>query len=165
MADSIPHNTHNVILGMIGTLVVLFFIHRRQREDEREKRLQYWREQVKKIFSFLSHRRAPRLTHFHACRTLSAKTSSKCTKQPRLLYSSIQAHPAVRLYLASQRRTLKPQCCSMVGTQPPVCVNTLVRTGHTMVRTKNSWLCVPPICMTTRSERGGSFLSDSLPRY
>jgi hypothetical protein len=35
---------------MIGTLVILFFIHRRQREDEREKRLQYWREQVKSFF-------------------------------------------------------------------------------------------------------------------
>jgi len=53
------HNTHNVILGMIITMVILFFVHRRQRDDEREKRLQYWREQVKKIFFFLSHRRAP----------------------------------------------------------------------------------------------------------
>jgi len=35
---------------MIGTLVVLFFVHRRQRDDDREKRLQYWREQVKKHF-------------------------------------------------------------------------------------------------------------------
>ena len=57
--SSVPHNTHNVILGMIGTLVVLFFVHRRQRDDEREKRLQYWREQVKKNFSSPSHRRAP----------------------------------------------------------------------------------------------------------
>jgi hypothetical protein len=31
--------------GMIATLVVLFIVHSRQREDEREKRLQYWREQ------------------------------------------------------------------------------------------------------------------------
>ncbi|KAI0305567.1 hypothetical protein B0F90DRAFT_1699104 [Multifurca ochricompacta] len=31
--------------GMIATLVLLFFVHGRQREDEREKRLQYWREQ------------------------------------------------------------------------------------------------------------------------
>ncbi|KAI0268672.1 hypothetical protein BC834DRAFT_968128 [Gloeopeniophorella convolvens] len=31
--------------GMIATLVLLFFIHGRKREDEREKRLQYWREQ------------------------------------------------------------------------------------------------------------------------
>ena len=43
---------------MIGTLVILFFVHRRQREDEREKRLQYWREQVKYFFlhgSALTH--------------------------------------------------------------------------------------------------------------
>lgn len=38
---------HNVSLGMIATLVFLFIVHGRQREDEREKRLQYWREQVK----------------------------------------------------------------------------------------------------------------------
>lgn len=31
--------------GMTATLVVLFIVHGRQREDEREKRLQYWREQ------------------------------------------------------------------------------------------------------------------------
>jgi len=31
--------------GMIGTLIFLFIVHGRQREDEREKRLQYWREQ------------------------------------------------------------------------------------------------------------------------
>ena len=30
---------------MIGTLIALFFIHRRNRDAEREKRLQYWREQ------------------------------------------------------------------------------------------------------------------------
>ena len=32
--------------GMFGTLVGLFFVHRKQREREREKRIQYWREQV-----------------------------------------------------------------------------------------------------------------------
>jgi len=30
---------------MLVTLVMLFCVHRRQRENEREKRLQYWREQ------------------------------------------------------------------------------------------------------------------------
>jgi len=52
----ILHNTHNISLGMLATLVMLFCVHRRQRENEREKRLQYWREQVKKYFS---HNRAP----------------------------------------------------------------------------------------------------------
>ncbi|KAF7971809.1 hypothetical protein HWV62_19895 [Athelia sp. TMB] len=34
------------ILGAIfGTLVTLFIFHRRQRDEEREKRMQYWREQ------------------------------------------------------------------------------------------------------------------------
>jgi len=31
--------------GMFGTLFALFFLHRRQRDAEREKRAQYWREQ------------------------------------------------------------------------------------------------------------------------
>jgi hypothetical protein len=31
--------------GMFGTLIGLFFLHRRQRDAEREKRAQYWREQ------------------------------------------------------------------------------------------------------------------------
>ncbi|KZT26779.1 hypothetical protein NEOLEDRAFT_1177359 [Neolentinus lepideus HHB14362 ss-1] len=31
--------------GMIGTLIGLFFMHRKQRDVEREKRVQYWREQ------------------------------------------------------------------------------------------------------------------------
>jgi hypothetical protein len=45
------HFTHDD-LGMIGTLFLLFSIHGRQRDDERDKRLQYWREQVKRIFSY-----------------------------------------------------------------------------------------------------------------
>lgn len=36
---------------MFGTLFGLFFFHRKQRDQEREKRLQYWREQVKWLFS------------------------------------------------------------------------------------------------------------------
>lgn len=32
---------------MFGTLFGLFFIHGQQREVEREKRMQYWREQVR----------------------------------------------------------------------------------------------------------------------
>jgi hypothetical protein len=31
--------------GMLGTLIALFFFHRRHRDTERERRLQYWREQ------------------------------------------------------------------------------------------------------------------------
>lgn len=33
-------------LGMFGTLFGLYIIHRKQRDTEREKRMQYWREQV-----------------------------------------------------------------------------------------------------------------------
>ena len=35
--------------GMFGTLFALFFLHRRARDAEREKRTQYWREQVRFI--------------------------------------------------------------------------------------------------------------------
>ena len=34
---------------MSGTLTGLFFAHRKQRDVEREKRAQYWREQVRQI--------------------------------------------------------------------------------------------------------------------
>ncbi len=32
--------------GMAGTLVALYIVHKKNRTAEREKRLQYWREQV-----------------------------------------------------------------------------------------------------------------------
>ena len=32
---------------MLGTLVGLFILHRKQRDAERERRMQYWREQVR----------------------------------------------------------------------------------------------------------------------
>lgn len=35
------------VLGIIGTLIGLYFIHRKDRDQEREKRMQYWREQVR----------------------------------------------------------------------------------------------------------------------
>lgn len=34
------------LLGLFGTLIGLFLLHRKQRDEEREKRIQYWREQV-----------------------------------------------------------------------------------------------------------------------
>ncbi|KAF8210141.1 hypothetical protein K438DRAFT_1959422 [Mycena galopus ATCC 62051] len=34
-----------IFLGIFGTLLGLFLLHRRQRDQEREKRMQYWREQ------------------------------------------------------------------------------------------------------------------------
>ena len=36
-----------LLLGMFGTLIGLFILHRRQRDEDREKRVQYWREQVR----------------------------------------------------------------------------------------------------------------------
>ena len=40
-------------IGMAGTLVALYFVHRKDRTAEREKRLQYWREQVRHRLSSL----------------------------------------------------------------------------------------------------------------
>jgi hypothetical protein len=40
-----------VLPGMFGTLFGLFSLHGKQREVEREKRMQYWREQVCTISS------------------------------------------------------------------------------------------------------------------
>jgi hypothetical protein len=34
-----------IFVGIFGTLLGLFLLHRRQRDQEREKRMQYWREQ------------------------------------------------------------------------------------------------------------------------
>jgi len=34
-----------IFVGIFGTLIGLFFLHRKQRDAERERRLQYWREQ------------------------------------------------------------------------------------------------------------------------
>lgn len=33
--------------GMFATLIGMFVVHRKQRDTEREKRMQYWREQVR----------------------------------------------------------------------------------------------------------------------
>jgi hypothetical protein len=35
---------------MFGTLIGLFFFHRKRRDADREKRMQYWKEQVRRNF-------------------------------------------------------------------------------------------------------------------
>jgi hypothetical protein len=35
---------------MFGTLFGMYVFHRRERDKEREKRIQYWREQVRHLF-------------------------------------------------------------------------------------------------------------------
>lgn len=44
----------DMLLAIFGTFAALFIVHRRQRDDEREKRMQYWREQVCYFFSVAS---------------------------------------------------------------------------------------------------------------
>ena len=34
---------------LLATLVALYFMHKKHRDAEREKRLQYWREQVRAL--------------------------------------------------------------------------------------------------------------------
>ena len=38
-----------IVSAMVGTLAVLYYIHKKYREMEHEKRLQYWREQVRAL--------------------------------------------------------------------------------------------------------------------
>lgn len=54
VSTSVPHHfapwvyvlvSFGILGGMFGTLFALYFAHRKQRDEEREKRLQYWREQ------------------------------------------------------------------------------------------------------------------------
>jgi hypothetical protein len=63
-----------IIGGMFGTLFGLFTVHRRYRDAEREKRIQYWREQVSlfrsNLFLDVSLTRHARIN--------SVKTSCRC---------------------------------------------------------------------------------------
>ena len=68
--------------GMFGTLTGLYFFHRRTREQEREKRTQYWREQVcllafcLKSFSLTLIGRTPFAKTFYKCETLRRRLYS-----------------------------------------------------------------------------------------
>lgn len=59
-----------LLSGMFATLFGLFFFHGKQRDAEREKRMQYWREQVcatgGSVFSNETH---------NFCRLLSVRIS------------------------------------------------------------------------------------------
>jgi len=61
---------------MVGTLFGLFLLHRKNRDQEREKRAAYWREQVRLIILhvFLKSERTIVRTHsiktFYKCETL-----------------------------------------------------------------------------------------------
>ena len=90
--------------GMFGTLVGLFFLHGKQRDREREKRLQYWREQV--IYTSLpslllhicpKHESLTFLRPFFAFRTHSDKILCKCAillAHHSCLYRTVQTATA-----------------------------------------------------------------------
>lgn len=64
------------ILGaMFGTLTALFIVHRRQRDVEREKRAQYWREQNAFHQNLMQMREAARAS----IRSFSGKNSARST--------------------------------------------------------------------------------------
>ena len=67
-------------IGMVGTLIALYFVHRKDRTAEREKRLQYWREQVRHRLSS-SPLRAAKPDARVLRRTRSGKTSSRCRRR------------------------------------------------------------------------------------
>jgi hypothetical protein len=97
---------------MIITLVILFTVHGRQREDERERRLQYWREQVE---FFPSHRRSPLLTcitysqnafrqnilHLHATAQASLFSGSTTASRRSVVYSMTEDMNAPILHHAA----------------------------------------------------------------
>lgn len=67
-------NDYIVSLGIFGTLFGLFLMHRKQRDQDRGKRMQYWREQV-----CLTRRLLVPLHFLHVFyRMLSTKTFYKC---------------------------------------------------------------------------------------
>jgi len=87
-------------------------------------------------------------------RTLSAKTSCRCTKQHKHPYSIQGVHPViVRRNSAPQRKTLTPQYCNMTLQAPGYLTGapTRVRTRMGM-RPARTCLLVPPSRMTIRSK-------------
>ena len=122
---------------MIATLVVLFFVHGRQREDEREKRLQYWREQVKdiildvRVHRLTTHRRMP-----------SARISCKCTRQLATPYFLLKV---IALLTVLRRRTPMHQCYSMLRPYQRAlgCAIMSARKTHTRLRAAitSNWSC------------------------
>jgi len=63
---------------MFGTLGMLFIFHRRQRDKEREKRIQYWREQVRVLLSL-----GVNAGYSFIYSIPSMKTLGRCAKPPR----------------------------------------------------------------------------------
>ena len=66
--------------GMFGTLIGLFCFHRKQRDSEREKRMQYWKEQVCEQIVLYNH-----WSHSGTTRMLSTRTSKTCARLPDYL--------------------------------------------------------------------------------
>src|SRR6267154_3018599 len=104
---------------------------------------------------FLYHRRTTRTDQYlPSTRTLTAKTSCRCTKQPKLPYSNRGVHPVVRRNLAPQRKILTPQYCNMTLEAPGYVTGAPTRVRTTMgLRLARTCLLVPPSRMTIRSRQ------------
>jgi hypothetical protein len=104
-----------IMTGMVGTLAALFYLHSRTRDQDRAKRMQYWREQVRSYFPrciMLAHDGPPN----HRAR--SAKTFCRCARQrgqPSTSRTGCRATGAVVTGL--DPRIVRSQCCRLVGAQ------------------------------------------------
>lgn len=91
--------------GMFATLLGLFILHRRHRDQEREKRVQYWREQASAPITS-----APCLTDVAFCRTPFTKTSCRCEKRlvrPFFRFPGTRVHAVM---VACQMNRMLPFC-------------------------------------------------------
>ncbi|KDQ53542.1 hypothetical protein JAAARDRAFT_136902 [Jaapia argillacea MUCL 33604] len=104
--------------GMFGTLFGMFYLHGKQRDTEREKRVQYWREQVLLTFSLLSRFLSYR---FLPDRMPSAKTSSKCGRPPTPP-SSTSPEPAVLVARYTPMTLMHPWSTTVVSMATRVCI-------------------------------------------
>jgi len=73
--------------GMFGVLITMFVLHAKQREAEREKRIQYWREQTAFRQNILQMRETARLSVLshgqHSFGTASARSSTLYAQRDR----------------------------------------------------------------------------------
>ncbi|KAI0035876.1 hypothetical protein K488DRAFT_76341 [Vararia minispora EC-137] len=87
--------------GIIGTLVALFFIHARQRDAEREKRLQYWREQNAYRQNIVQMQESARMSIFSANsrRSTMFGTQTEDSQAPMLQHGA-KAGSGLRYYVS-----------------------------------------------------------------
>jgi len=99
--------------GIVGTLFGLFFLHRRQRDAEREKRVQYWREQHAFHQNLMQMREAARAAIHSLPQGVSSARSTLYSRDGALSdesHTPMMQHPAakasgLRHYLSDNNST------------------------------------------------------------